>query len=238
MQNGFGTSGIYVDAGERNTINIGNTIDITYKDHPEYNAKITPDFIMFNSTGGSNTMMGAGSITVNGEDVLTTGTAQNIIKEATSSFLTKQALIELLYPVGSIYISMNNVNPSVLFGGTWTQILGRFLLCDGSDSKQTGGSPYITENCLPPHTHTFSGKAITGTVNYDPGTSLLSTAAAPTGCFSKDTSNTTSYRMANQKATGYGIAFNATPSGTISSTGYGRAYWPQYMTCYGWYRTA
>ena len=69
LQNGFGTSSIYVDAGERNTINIGNTIDITYKDRPEYYAKITPDYIMFNSTGGSNTMIGAGSITVDGSEV-------------------------------------------------------------------------------------------------------------------------------------------------------------------------
>lgn len=31
-------------------------------------------------------------------------------------------LVDLIYPVGSIYMSANSTNPSVLFGGSWTQI--------------------------------------------------------------------------------------------------------------------
>ena len=33
-----------------------------------------------------------------------------------------------IYPVGSIYLSYNSTNPGNLFGGTWAQIQGRFLL--------------------------------------------------------------------------------------------------------------
>ena len=36
------------------------------------------------------------------------------------------------YPVGSIYMSVNSTNPGELFGGTWEQIQGRFLLEQGS----------------------------------------------------------------------------------------------------------
>lgn len=36
------------------------------------------------------------------------------------------------YPVGSIYMSVNSTNPGELFGGTWEQIQGRFLLGQGS----------------------------------------------------------------------------------------------------------
>lgn len=32
------------------------------------------------------------------------------------------------YPIGSIYMSVNSTNPGELFGGTWEQIQGRFLL--------------------------------------------------------------------------------------------------------------
>lgn len=46
------------------------------------------------------------------------------------------------YPVGSIYISVNNINPSTYFGGTWEQIKDRFLLACGDTyaNASTGGS--------------------------------------------------------------------------------------------------
>ena len=42
-----------------------------------------------------------------------------------------------LYPVGSIYISVNATNPATLFGGTWEQIKGRFLIGVGSNDANT-----------------------------------------------------------------------------------------------------
>lgn len=45
------------------------------------------------------------------------------------------------YPVGSIYMSVNSTNPGKLFGGTWEQIQGRFLLGQGTGYSvgTTGG---------------------------------------------------------------------------------------------------
>ena len=37
-------------------------------------------------------------------------------------------IFDLIYPVGSFYISAKSTNPAILFGGTWEQIQGRFLL--------------------------------------------------------------------------------------------------------------
>lgn len=50
-------------------------------------------------------------------------------------------IFDMIYPVGSIYISVNTVNPSVLFGGTWEPIQDRFLLGTGStySAGSTGG---------------------------------------------------------------------------------------------------
>ena len=72
----------------------------------------------------------------------------------------KAAIIDLVYPLGSIYTSMDPTSPSERFGGTWTQIVDRFLYC-ASSSGTTGGSSTITEANLPSHTHTFNGTNIT-----------------------------------------------------------------------------
>lgn len=75
------------------------------------------------------------------------------------------------YPVGSIYLSVNNTDPSALFGGTWERINGRFLLgADDSTYKagETGGeaSHTLTINEVPSHNHELPGY----TVNYANGT--------------------------------------------------------------------
>ena len=69
------------------------------------------------------------------------------------------------YPVGSIYLSVNDTNPSALFGGSWEAFgTGRCLV--GVDSEQpefitpekVGGSKAhaLTIDELPTHTHTIS----------------------------------------------------------------------------------
>lgn len=67
-------------------------------------------------------------------------------------------LLSKVYPVGAIYISVNNVNPGTLFGGTWEQIKDQFLLSSGNSYAvgTTGGSATTTlaiDN-IPSHNHT------------------------------------------------------------------------------------
>lgn len=47
-------------------------------------------------------------------------------------------IFDLIYPVGSFYISWKSTNPATLFGGTWEQIQGKFLL--GRSSSYPAGS--------------------------------------------------------------------------------------------------
>ena len=71
------------------------------------------------------------------------------------------SLWDQIYPVGSIYLSVNATNPSVLFGGTWEQLKGKFLVgVDSSDtdfetSGKTGGEKThtLTVDEIPSHTH-------------------------------------------------------------------------------------
>lgn len=65
-------------------------------------------------------------------------------------------LISFVYPVGSIYMSVNNVSPATFMGGTWTQIKDRFLLACGSTYKAgaTGGEEKhkLTKSEIPNYT--------------------------------------------------------------------------------------
>lgn len=70
-------------------------------------------------------------------------------------------LLDNIYPVGSIFISTVNTNPSTYFGGTWERIKGRFLLAaDDSTYKlgATGGEAThkLTIEEMPSHTHRYN----------------------------------------------------------------------------------
>lgn len=65
--------------------------------------------------------------------------------------------IDLVYPVGSVYLSMANVDPATLFGGTWSKLEGRFLLTSDSNHEagNIGGS---NDAVVVEHTHVASAE--------------------------------------------------------------------------------
>jgi hypothetical protein len=76
-------------------------------------------------------------------------------------YLIAQAKSEAIlaaHPVGSLYWSSKNTNPSQLFGGTWTQLKDKFILAAGDTytNGATGGAATVTltVNQIPSHTHT------------------------------------------------------------------------------------
>lgn len=46
-------------------------------------------------------------------------------------------LLDIIYPIGSIYMSFNPVSPAEFIGGTWEQLKGRYLRFD--DNINIGG---------------------------------------------------------------------------------------------------
>lgn len=75
----------------------------------------------------------------------------NLVVNSITSNISNDSNIDfnLIYPIGSIYFSTNNINPSTLFGGTWERFAnGRVLV--GVDESQVefntvrkeGGSKY------------------------------------------------------------------------------------------------
>lgn len=63
------------------------------------------------------------------------------------------ALVNKIYPVGSLYMSTSSTSPANLFGGTWEQIKDRFILAAGDTyaAGSTGGEAThtLTEEELP-----------------------------------------------------------------------------------------
>lgn len=104
-----------------------------------------------------------------------------------------------VYPVGSIYLSVNNVNPGTLFGGTWVAWgSGRVPVgvdvddADFSTAEKTGGEKKhaLTASEGPQHDHDFTG-----------------TAESHDHTF---TGTSKSYKSGNQSANHtHGFAFNA-----------------------------
>ena len=111
-----------------------------------------------------------------------------------------EGLVDLVYPVGAIYMSVNSTSPATLFGGTWSQLGGQFLLAASSTyaAGSTGGAATVslaTAN-LPSHTHSVS---ITSTSN-GAHTHTTSGTAAEAGTHSHVQNTITWY---NVKGDGY-----------------------------------
>lgn len=68
-------------------------------------------------------------------------------------------LMDIIYPVGSIYHSASSTSPASSIGGTWSAISGRFLL--GANSNYVGGSQggevsvTLTTDTMPHHNHSM-----------------------------------------------------------------------------------
>lgn len=125
--------------------------------------------------------------------------------------------IDSVYPIGSIYMSVNSTDPSTLFGGTWERIQDRFLLAAGSSyaAGSVGGeaSHTLTVNEMPSHGHVFRFKY---GMNSTSGTNYVEGAI----------------RTVNK--------FEDTAQNSVASSGGGKAHnnMPPYLTVYMWKRTA
>lgn len=53
------------------------------------------------------------------------------------------SIVDIVYPVGSIYQAMSNTSPAEIFGGTWTQIK-TFLYGGEGNIGNTGGAEEVT----------------------------------------------------------------------------------------------
>lgn len=151
----------------------------------------------------------------NNTDKITSLTNRVSDLESGSSSVTKSDVVDWIYPVGSIYISVNSTSPANLFGGSWTQLRDKFLLGAGNTytNGSTGGSATqrLSTANLPSHTHP----------------QYVATTGGSTSANLDYTSYSTSAKVAAQ-----GIPTGSTGSGTAFDI------MPPYLVVYMWKRTS
>lgn len=67
-------------------------------------------------------------------------------------------LIDLVYPVGAVYISYVSTSPVSLFGGSWVAITGRFPYFNAGTSQGGSNTHTLTVAQMPSHTHTMHNR--------------------------------------------------------------------------------
>lgn len=101
-------------------------------------------------------------VVTNGEWTWATGD-ETEAETGTPQTCTDETASALGYPIGSIYMSTENVNPSIHFGGTW-ELYGKNKFLIGAGGKygggETGGDETITltGNQMPSHGHSIIPK--------------------------------------------------------------------------------
>ena len=154
-------------------------------------------------------------------------TSNGVLQLGDNAFLTAQGA----YPVGSIYLSVNDTNPATLFGGTWERISqGRFLI--GAGANEANSTDYW-------------GQYAAGSENFPAGemggeprhTLTVDEMPSHTHAERLEWSNTKGWGV-----TSYGNDANAVVDAgtTTGATGGGKPHnnMPPYLVCYMWKRVS
>lgn len=129
---------------------------------------ITLDVTSADETEGKAILkLTANSLTLNDAQISTVAGVQALLSAMTVSGVLAASVVNLIYPVGSIYTSFSNVNPGLIFAGTIWEAFGpgRSIVCvntmdpDFSEAGKIGGEKdkLITPRHMPVHEHTYAG---------------------------------------------------------------------------------
>lgn len=139
-----------------------------------------------------------------------------------------KTLLNLIYPVGSIYMSVNSTSPATFIGGTWEQLKNRFLIGCGDTyaAGATGGAA----------THTLSVAEMPTHGNHLYANAEWLGQGASGGKYLNTDANMSSYGSSGR---GWVVSSNeAYPAGYTTGGGQAHNNMPPYLAVYIWKRTA
>lgn len=136
------------------------------------------------------------------------------------------SIVDAIYPVGSIYMSVNATSPATLFGGTWESLESKFLVGASAEypSGSMGGAKY--------HNHTLSNSGYAKISMYKTEAKIGQATLSKSSAFSADRYATVSAAPTSTTTT----MNTATPLGGTTDTNWNTL--PPYLSVYMWKRTA
>lgn len=222
---------------EANKTIVDNTLSAS-STNPVQNKVVNTELGKKLSTSGG-TMTGAlttkGIKLTSGTDYGTTLPSSPATNQLFFQTVGSNFVLDNVYPVGSIYMNVNSTNPGTLFGGTWEQIQGKFLL--GMSSNYPAGSQggeathKLTSGELPQHFHSVGEQG--NTVFVYPS-SRINSATSSTGNYALNLNNTgNGYVRENSAGVGRLVTAEA-----IENRDQAHNNMPPYLSVYIWKRTA
>lgn len=160
--------------------------------------------------------------------------------EAGDLYAKHGELLDLVYPVGSIYLSYVSTSPASLFGGSWTQITGRFLRA--ANDVSTGGADTHTLSLNHNHTMTlelssgnYTGPAISYSISngigYHAGDAAILNGPVLTGASAYPADISAWTRVYGPTANSGGNVIRRLDTKTVSTM-------PSYQDVYAWRRVS
>ena len=237
---------------------LGTVVKVSNEYTPEWNADTKLDIIQGTENINKNLVINEeGSIIptdyiVLGTDTKLSKTVDEITgkysvtvtnQDEVKEFFTKDEILDLIFPVGTIIHSYDDVSPASKYGGTWEKLENRFLLGSGSSYTLggTGGSAThkLTTSEMPSHTHTFSGNKVTGSLGGLIGLTN-DTYGYMSGPFSYGGDDRNSWGGNSSWNNAYYVNFALTPSGSNSYIGGSGSHnnMPPYLVVNIWKRNA
>lgn len=137
---------------------------------------------------------------------------------STLMYKSGSSWIDVIHPIGSMWLSNSNTSPSSLFGGTWQQLTNAVLRAAAAYGYNGSDNMTLTISNMPSHSHLFRSYAW----------------ARPY--------NNTAWNTSMGFPPSYGdngVSLSSSEAHSVASTGGGQSFskLPRYCNIYCWVRT-
>lgn len=216
-------AGISFDGTASITIPAGNVGAYTKEEMDTKTSNIQADL-----TSHANDKSNPHNVTAAQIDAVTTSSSQTITGDKNFTGTLKIGgikIVDLIYPIGAIYQSTKNTEPSTLFGGTWVRIKGKVLvgLDEGDSAFNTSGKTGGNKN--------QELRALIGATDGDVASLGYTVAGAVVG------RETNAIRVVGKTGSTGTVNFNHSTPVRTPQNGHASTLQP-YETVYIWKRTA